>query len=147
MKEKATDDLRQELMADNSIDTYLRSNRSVFERQSVAELLTELYDRRPMSKAPLARATGISEVYLHQIFSGRRCPSRSRLLCVCMGLQATMEETQRILKEASYAPLYPKNKRDAIISHGILHSASMEEINRKLLAEHEKPLLQAAESR
>ena len=147
MPRKSTGDLQEELMQASNIDAYLHSNKKLFLNQGVSSVLLDLYERKNFTKATLAKRAGMSEVYLHQIFSGRRCPSRSRLLCVCMGLQATMEETQRILKEASYAPLYPKNKRDAIISHGILHSASMEEINRKLLAEHEKPLLQAAESR
>ena len=140
MREKATDDLCYELMSDADIDLYLRDNEPYFSRQSVAELLTELYDQRPVSKASLARSVGISEVYLHQVFSGRRCPSRDRLICICAGLQATLEETQRLLKEASYAPLYPKNRRDAIISHGIIHHTGLEEMNKKLFAENERAL-------
>ena len=82
----------------------------------------------------------MSEVYLHQVFSGRRKPSRDRLLCLCIGLEATLEETQQLLKRATYAQLYPKVKRDAIISHGILHKTSLTEINDKLFSENEKTL-------
>ena len=51
-----------------------------------------------------------------------------------------MDETQRLLKEAAYMQLYPKLKREAIISHGIIFHATLSEINDKLLREGEKPL-------
>ena len=87
-----------------------------------------------------AKQAGMSEVYVHQVFSGRRTPSRDRLLCLCIGLEATLEETQRLLKQAIYAQLYPANKRDAIMIHGIIHRTSLSQINDKLFTEGEKTL-------
>ena len=104
------------------------------------ELLEELYQRKIVPKAALAKRAGMSEVYVHQVFSGRRTPSRDRLLCLCIGLEATLEETQRLLKQAIYAQLYPANKRDAIIIHGIAHGTDLAQINDKLFAEGEKTL-------
>lgn len=83
----------------------------------------------------------MSEVYLHQVFAGRRKPSRDRLLCLCIGLGATLEETQRLLRQATYAQLYPRIKRDAIISHGIIHDVNLNDINDKLFQENEKTLI------
>ena len=100
----------------------------------------ELYERKSLSKAALAKQAGMSEVYVHQVFSGRRTPSRDRLLCLCIGLEATLGETQRLLKQAIYAQLYPANKRDAIIIHGIIHRTSLSQINDKLFTEGEKTL-------
>ena len=140
MEEKTTDDLRLELMSQSSIDSYLRENQRYFSRQSITELLASLYQKRSCSKAALARNAGMSEVYLHQVFAGRRKPSRDRLLCLCIGLNASLEETQLLLKQAAYAQLYPKNRRDAIISHGILHGTDLDAINDKLFVEKEKTL-------
>ena len=140
MKSKSTNDLNEELMQESNIDAYINDNRQFFSDQSIAELLTELYEKKSISKAALARKAGISEVYLHQVFAGRRNPSRDRLLCICVGLGVTLEESQRLLTQASYAQLYPKIKRDAIISHGIVHHTELNEINDKLFAEGEKPL-------
>lgn len=140
MTDKTTSDLRQELMEDNCIDTYLHENADTFVGQDLVALLTELYDKRHLTKAALARQAGMSEVYLHQVFAGRRNPSRDRLLCLCVGLGVTLEETQRLLKQASYAQLYPKIKRDAIISYGIAHHTSLDEINDHLFSENEKTL-------
>ena len=140
MKEKSTDDLKQELMSESSIDGYIRANRVHFLNKSIASLLTDLYEQKTLTKAALARKAGISEVYLHQVFSGRRKPSRDRLLCLSIGLCASLEETQELLKRAGYAQLYPKSKRDAIISYGLIHGIELNEINDKLFSENEKTL-------
>ncbi len=109
MRDKTTDDLRRELMGEAGIDAYIKENQSIFVDKTVIELLEELYQRKIVPKAALAKRAGMSEVYVHQVFSGRRTPSRDRLLCLCIGLEATLEETQRLLKQAIYAQLYPQN--------------------------------------
>ena len=129
MKKKSTGDLSRELMNQPNLDAYIHANQDIFLESNIAELLSRLYERNPISKATLARRAGISEVYLHQVFSGRRKPSRDRLVCICIGLQATLEETQELLKQAGYAMLYPKSKREAIIAHGIVHRTPLCEIN------------------
>lgn len=140
MGEKSTSDLRHELMEQPNLDAYIRENVPYFSEKSVSELLTTLRAAHNISKAALARRAGMSEVYLHQVFSGRRKPSRDRLLCICIGLEASLEETQQLLKEAAYAQIYPKIKREAIICHGLLHHTGLDEINDTLFSENEKTL-------
>lgn len=140
MEKKSTDDLRQELMDQPDLDAYIHENREFFDDAEMLEMLTQLYDRRSISKADLARNSCISEVYLHQVFSGRRRPSRDRLLCICFGLEATLEEAQDLLRRARYAQLYPRIKREAIIAHGIVHHTGLRRINEELFEENEKTL-------
>lgn len=140
MKEKTTGDLRSELMSTSDIDSYLSENQPYFSEESISELLMEMYRKRSISKAALARKAGMSEVYLHQVFSGRRNPSRDRLICLCIGLEASLEETQQVLKLAGYAQLYPKSRRDAIILYGLIHRTELSDINDKLFSENEKTL-------
>ena len=118
----------------------MRGNAALLVNQDVVALLTELYEQKRLPKSALARQAGMSEVYLHQVFSGRRKPSRDRLLCLCICMGASLEEIQQALKHATYAPLYPKHKRDAIISYGILHGTALEKINEKLAQEQEQAL-------
>ena len=140
MERKSTGQLNQELMQASSLGEYVSENRDAFSEQAVSQLLSELYEKKSISKAALARRAGMSEVYLHQVFSGRRSPSRDRLLCLCLGLEATLEETQELLRQAGFAQLYPRHKRDAIISYGLVHGISLGEINDRLFVENEKPL-------
>ena len=93
-----------------------------------------------LSKAEMARQAGISEVYLHQVFSGRRNPSRDRLTALCVGMGASLDEANQLLRQAAYAQLYPRLRRDAIISHGLIHHRPLREINEALFAENEKTL-------
>lgn len=140
MERKSTGQLNQELMQASSLGEYVSENRDAFSEQAVSQLLSELYEKKSISKAALARRAGMSEVYLHQVFSGRRSPSRDRLLCLCPGLEATLEETQELLRQAGFAQLYPRHKRDAVISYGLVHGISLGEINDRLFVENEKTL-------
>lgn len=140
MRKKSTDDLSQELMSQPNLDQYITENEAYFTDVDMSVFLSRLYDRCGFTKAELARRSGMSEVYLHQVFSKRRKPSRDRLLCVCIGMGAGLEEIQELLRRAGYAPIYPRLKRDAIISHGILHGTPLTEINDKLFAQDEKTL-------
>lgn len=137
---KDTNNLRQELMETATLDQFLSENQDNFNRDSICELLNRLFQKRRISKATLAKQSGMSEVYLHQVFSGRRNPSRNRLLCLCFGLNASLEETQELLKQCGFAQLYPKDRRDAIILYGILNGMDLFAVNDKLFAENEETL-------
>lgn len=137
---KDTDNLRQELMEAPSLDRFLSENQDSFNRSSVCSALNLLFQKQKISKSALAKKSGMSEVYLHQVFSGRRTPSRSRLICLCFGLSATLEETQELLKQCGYAQLYPKDRRDAIIFYGLMNEMSLLAINDKLFMENEETL-------
>ena len=140
MEKKNTDNLQQELMNAPDLNQFLSQNQKQFVNPNVAELLNRLFERKNISKASLAKQAGMSEIYLHQIFAGRRNPSRNRLLCMCIGMQATLAETQELLKLCGMAQLYPKLKRDAIIYYGLLHGLPLFEINDKLFDEDEEIL-------
>ena len=107
MEKKNTDNLQQELMNAPDLNQFLSQNQKQFVNPNVAELLNRLFERKNISKASLAKQAGMSEIYLHQIFAGRRNPSRNRLLCLCFGLDASVEETQELLKLCGMAQLYP----------------------------------------
>ena len=135
MERKNTDQLQQELMTGNDLNRVLSDNDASFQQHDLQETLQALFERRSISKTMLAKQSGISEVYLHQVFSGRRTPSRNRLLCLCFGLEATVDETQELLRHARFAPLYSRDRRDAIVIFGLSHNMTLGEINDKLYAE------------
>lgn len=132
MNEKNTDTLQQELMSTNNLDRFLTENDASFRDVPLQEAIQRIFDEKGMSKAQLAKQSGISEVYLHQLFSGRRFPSRSRLLCLCFGLGATVDEAQSLLQQARHAPLYSRDRRDAIIIFALSHHMTLFEVNDKL---------------
>ena len=84
---------------------FLSQNEELFANKSVAELLTHLFEKNIIKGRALPSRPGMSEIYLHQIFAGRRTPSRNRLLCLCYGLEASIEETQELLRLCGIAEL------------------------------------------
>lgn len=137
---KDTDSLRSELMEASDLQAFLSANEANFSSENTAALLNELLKHRGLSKAALAKQSGMSEVYLHQIFAGIRNPSRNRVLCLCFGLDATFEEAQHLLRSCGYAELYSKVRRDAIIIYGLLHGMDLFSVNDRLFAEEEETL-------
>ena len=140
MNHKSTDDLQQALLSAPNLDRFLEENSEQFKHEDVPALLNAVYEKKHISKAALAKQSGMSSVYLHQVFSGRRNPSRNRMICICLGLEATLDETQELLKCSGMGLLYPKDRRDAIIIYGLLHHQTLFEVNDKLFCENEETL-------
>ena len=140
MVDKTTSELQQELMEQPNIKAYLHNNQSFFSKIELLELLETLLKQSRLTKAEIARRSGMSDVYLYQVLAGRRNPSRDRLLSLCVGLGATLDETQQILRQGGWAQLYPRLRRDAIIIHGLIHRHELRRINDTLFAENEKTL-------
>lgn len=140
MKEKNTDTLLNELTSAPNLSKFLAVNREQFISESFVEMLQTLFQKSGLSKAALAKRAEISDVYLYQIFSGERTPSRDRTICLCFGLSATLEETQLLLKHSGLAQLYAKIRRDAIIIYGLTRNMELPEINERLFAENESTL-------
>lgn len=140
VQKKNTDDLQQELINSMDLNEFLSENLDNFSNDNLSDILNRLLEERNISKAALAKQACMSEIYLHQIFAGKRNPSRNRLICLCYALEASLEKTQEILKHCSLAQLYPQIKRDAIIIYGIMHKMNLSEINDKLFIENEETL-------
>lgn len=126
---KNTDDLCQELMETPDLDRFLQENDDQFRPRDVTEVIAAYCREKHIPKAVLAKRACLSEVYLHQILSGKRNPSRNRLLCLCFGMELNREETDALLKTGGFAQLYPKDKRDAVILHGMTHNTPLTELN------------------
>lgn len=138
--ERNTDDLKQELMSTLDLDQFIQNNQAYFIEKGLANYLQEILQKKKISKSSLAKRANISEVYLHQVFAGQRNLSRNRLLCVCIGLSATLDETQNLLQKGGHAQLYAKNKRDTVVMFGLLHRMDLDAINDRLLTVGEVPL-------
>ena len=140
MKGKTTGELLEELMEPGSFSSYLSRNREQMLHPNVGRELDKLCRGQKLSKAAVARRSGVSEVYLHQVLAGKRSPSRDRLLCLCIGLSAGVEEIQKLLRQAGFAQLDPRITRDALILYGLSRGQSLPQINGALLVQGDKAL-------
>lgn len=140
MEEKSTGDLMIELMKMGSFENYMKQNKDVIVTASVADLLNQILERKGLSRARIAKDSGLNEIYAYQVMAGTRTPSRDKVLCICVAIGLTVEEIQGLLKMCGYASLYPKRKRDAIILFALKETKPVPVINEELFNQGEKTL-------
>lgn len=140
MFKKPTDELLSQLKESNNINSYMKENQSNLIQKSLAEYLNELLEQKKLKKADVIRKSEVNEIYSYHIFSGKRTPSRDKLICICLGMDLKVEEINQALKYAGYGILYARNKRDSIIIWGIEHGQSILQINESLY-EHKERIL------
>ena len=141
MKKKNTSDLHTELRNTKDLSLFLEQNANCFNEMDFSEKLEDLIASKGITKSSLAEHSGMSEVYLYQVLSRKRNPSRSRIICLCIGLGATLEETQDLLHSSGQAVLYPRSRSDAIIMYGIMNGMDLYNINELLFRQGEDTLM------
>ncbi len=137
---KDTARLLQELQDCSDFRRFYQDNAQELPRRSLSECLGELVKRHGIKKADAIRRAELSEVYGYQIFSGLRLPERGKLLCLAVGMQLSLDETQTLLKSSGYAPLYAKNPFDCVVIYGLCRQLSVAQIN-DLLYDYEMETL------
>ncbi|MBQ7876275.1 MAG: hypothetical protein IJ316_03205 [Clostridia bacterium] len=116
---KTTSDLLKVLNSKKSITEFLNENEDSLITEPVSTLLENLLKKKNLKKSDVIKAANLDRTYAYQIFSGTKKPSRNKLLSICFGIGLSFTETQELLNQSGYAPLYPKNKRDSIIIYCI----------------------------
>lgn len=140
MIKKSTDELMNELLKANNIGEYLKENSQYMVSDELSTYLNNIIAKKGLVKSELIKKTEFSEVMGYQILSGTRLPSRDSLICICVAMDMTLDETQAILKIAGFAALYPKVKKDSIIIKGISEKKTVAQINEELYNCEEKTL-------
>ena len=132
MAEKTTDELMNEIKETNEIEDFLQKNSAEFHDKPLHKYLNDLIDDSGRSKADIIASSSLNRIYAYQILSGKRLPSRDKLLAFAFGLKLDIEGTDRLLKYAGYSPLYARSRRDAIIISAIDKKGSIFTVNEML---------------
>lgn len=140
MEEKSTGSLMSELMKSESFDCYIKANNELLKTQSVSDQINQIIARRGLTRADVAKASGLNVIYAYQVMAGSRKPTRDKLLCLCRAMGLTIDEVQELLKHCGYAPLYPRRKRDAVILFAWEKGKGILDINEALFQHGEKTL-------
>ncbi len=127
--QKNTSEIVKELGLCPDFQTFYRENRDYMVSSSLAELLSQLLEKKGLKKAQVIKNAELSEVYGYQIFSGIRVPERKKLLCLAVGMKLNIEEAQQLLKCAGYSQLYVKLPFDSIVLYGLCKQLSVVQIN------------------
>lgn len=129
---KSTAQLQEMLKKCKSLNEYIKENETSFITGKPNEILNAEIEKRNFAKADVIRKSGIERHYAYQILSGKKTPSRDKLLMFCIGLEMTAKETQHFLLECSAPLLYAKNKRDNVILFALENKLTVIELNELL---------------
>lgn len=140
MQEKSTSALEQELHGCANLQGYLKTNQSALRLSSLSALLQQALVECGLTRAKVARRSGLNNIYVYQLFSGHRHPSRDSLLCLCFGLGLDAARTQTLLHHSGYGQLYVRNPRDCIIYYALDKGMSILEANQQLDELHQSLL-------
>ena len=121
-----------ELVACDSLEEYLDGHEDMFGSEGVPLLLAQMMQQSGLCKAELARRAVTSEVYLHQVLSGRRNPSRDRLLCFCLAMESGLGQVQQLLIAGGHSALLISSKRDIVLFYCLIRHKTILEANEYL---------------
>ena len=141
MMERITKELEHELSGSASLVQYLSDHADcVVGEQDLPAALAEVMEEKRLRRADIIRRSSLNDIYVHQIFSGKRRPSRNKLLCLFFGMELDVERVQKILKCCGYPPLYVKNRRDSVIYFALRNGHSLLQANELLFEQGEAML-------
>ena len=134
---KSTDELSKILENKKNrkdLEEYLSQNRENFSNQTFAELLEQTLKENKVSKTDAIKRSNLENHYAYEIFRGTKDKnlSRNKIIMLCIGMEADLEQTRKLLLKKHYAPLYTKDERDSIVIFGLQRKLSIIDINNLL---------------
>lgn len=139
--QKSTTELLNELKNFDSFKEYEKFNKNSMINKTLSQYLCDLLEEKHLKKSDVIRKGELNESYAYQMFSGvKSTPSKDKLICLSIGMDLSVDETNSLLKLAGLSPLYPRIKRDSIIIINMNNKKSVVEINEELYNEGEETL-------
>ena len=93
-----------------------------------------------MESGELITRSGLERSYYYQVMKGTRSPGRDKVLRLCLAAGLDLKETTRALELSGNAVLYPRSRRDIILTVAINQKAGVIDANLLLNKYGEEPL-------
>lgn len=138
---KRTDELLNEIKSTKNILDYMEHNQEEMHLNTLAEALDAWTAKKDLSTADVIKKSNLNSSYVYQIFRGKKYPSRDKVIALAFGLELNADETQKLLKQAGYRELYPRDKRDALLLFAINQKMNILDAN-EVLYDHEIEVLE-----
>ena len=100
--QKTTDQLMNEIQNSHEIEKFLENNNGEFTEEPLCDHLEHLLKEKKLQKSKVVARSGLNRIYGYQILSGKRVPSRDKLIALCFGMMLDIDETDDLLKYAGY---------------------------------------------
>ena len=139
---KTTQELLDILKTAPTIDDYANEAVNNMLDCPLCDCLQHLLQERGMSRADLAKRSGLDRTYTYQIMDGTKRPSRDKVLTIFFTLGLSLDEVQTLLKSTGYPALYARIERDSVLIFALMRNASITNVNELLYELGLDPLTQ-----
>ena len=122
------------------MEEYLELPEVVNSWQSFPEYFQSLDAVKEMDSRNLISSSGLERSYYYQVMKGTRRPGRDKVLRLCLAAGLNLKETTRALELSGNAVLYPRSRRDIILTVAVNQMADVDDTNLLLFKYGVKPL-------
>ncbi|MBE6006962.1 MAG: XRE family transcriptional regulator [Sarcina sp.] len=133
-------DILSEIDSTKEMEQYLETPKVADSFHSFPEFFRSLPAYGAMDSGDLILQSGLERSYFYQVMKGTRSPGRDKVLRLCLAAGLSLKETTRALELSGNAVLYPRNRRDIILTVAINQKAGVIDTNLLLTQYGEKPL-------
>lgn len=133
MGTKTTEELNHEIKRISDVEDFLVRNKEHLLICGLPEYLDRMLEQKGVSKADVVRGSMLDRTYVYQIFSGKKMPSRDKLIAIAFGLCLSEEEVQKMLKLSGNRELYIRDERDVLILFSFQKGNNIFETNERLI--------------
>lgn len=128
------------LFKTSSITQFIQKNANEMQLPTFGEYIVSLCKKQGKVAEHIIKRGDIERSFGHQLFKGRKKPSRDTVIQLAFGFEADLETAQELLKHAGMSALYPRIKRDAVIIYCLHNNFSITE-TQNILYELKIPLI------
>lgn len=126
---KTTDELLKVLKNSKNIEHFIQENFDDVNDATFPQYLNKYLTDCGMTKSAVIDKSNIQKNYCYQIFDGSKKPSRNKVLALCIAMELSVIDTNRLLKLSDHSTLYPRIKRDSIIQFAIEQKCNLIDTN------------------
>jgi transcriptional regulator with XRE-family HTH domain len=127
-----TDELLNRLTKTGSINRFIKRYGEYMESVPFHEYIAGLCEEKGITPAIVIERSGIERTFGHQLFNGRRNPSRDKVIQLAFGFGMNVDETRILLQTAGKSALYPRIKRDAVVIYALEKGLSFGDVQETL---------------
>ena len=125
IKRIRTEELLRMLVQERNLEQFFLCFEETWRTVSFAEYLRLWCKRQGLVPEQVIRRANLEKSFGHQLFSGKRNPSRDTVLQLAFALEADVAQTQELLRVARKSTLYPRIKRDTVIIYCLHNHVSL----------------------
>ena len=129
----STEILKNRLLESEDLDQFIQNHQISLDSENFNDYLYALIESKGLKVSFALQQAQMSESYGYQLISGKRQPSRDKVIQLAIGLKLTLFEANRLLKLSGKSELYVKEQRDAVFMFALNKSWSLYDVESLLL--------------